>query len=332
MKIEQNIHPAGVYSGISNADYHGGPGISKSGLDVIRKSPAHFKQSRDDGYKESTPSQRLGTLAHSYILEHEIFWDHHAMPFEAPEGVIDTVPQIKERLKEIGEKFASSAKKPDLLDQLRSADPEAVILDDAKAAYAEEVGDKEIITADELEKLEGMWASIQKHPKARQLLKPGTGVAELSCYWIDQETGVLCRCRPDFWSDTGWIVDLKTTRDASPDGFRKSLFGWGYFKQDPFYQDGASEALKQGAGSVDRPSPKGFAFVAIEPVAPYPVTVFIMGNVSRDIGRREYREDLATYAECLSSDHWPAYSDNIEVIELPEWRLRQEEFKNEEEI
>lgn len=330
MKIDQDIHLAGVYSGISNADYHGGPGISKSGLDVIRKSPAHFKQSRAEGYKEPTPSQRLGTLVHALILEPETFWDEYAMPFVSPEGALSTNDEIKARLKLAGEKV--SGNKSDLIERLRAVDPTAVFLDDAKAAYAAEVGDKEIITAEELEKVEAIRDSVMSHPKAGKLLSPDEGVAELSCYWTDPLTGVLCRCRPDFWRHDGIIVDLKTARDASPDGFEQSIEGWRYYVQDPFYQDGVSAAVEQGVNEMNMPSPKAFVFVAVETVAPYAVAVYFLEAFDRDIGRREYQEDLATYAECLGSDSWPGYSDKIEPIGLPAWRRRQEEFKNEEGI
>lgn len=332
MKIDQDIHPAGVYSGISNADYHGGPGISKSGLDVIRKSPAHFKQSRSEGYQEPTPSQRLGTMAHALILEPETFWDEYAMPFEAPDGALSTNDEIKARLKLAGEKV--SGNKPELIERLRSVDPDAVFLDDAKAAYDEEVGDKEVITAEELEKVEAIRDSVMNHPAAGKLLKPGSGIAELSCYWTDPATGVLCRCRPDFWRHDGIIVDLKTARDASPEGFEKSIEGWRYYVQDPFYQYGISEAVAQGfmMSDIEMSAPKAFIFVAVETVAPYAVGVYVLDPVSVEIGCQEYREDLETYAECIGTDTWPGYSDKIESISLPGWRLRQEEFKNEEEI
>ncbi|OOY22468.1 hypothetical protein BMI91_19495 [Thioclava sediminum] len=323
-------HPLGVFQGKSNAEYHGGPGISKSGLDVVSKSPAHYKQSRADGYTAPTPSQRLGTLAHSFILENDTFWDHYALPFEAPEGALDTVAQIKDQLKELGEKVAASAKKADLIEQLRAVDPEAVFLDDAKAAYADEVGDREIITAKELEDLEGMRASIMRHPKASKLLEAGSGVAELSCYWRDEETGALCRCRPDFWRHDGIIVDLKTSRDACYDGFQKSISGWRYDTQDPYYLDGATAAVTQGENPLKMPAPRAFIFVAIEPFAPYACSVFVLDPESREIGRSGYRKALNRYAECLRTGEWPAYSDKIETISLPEWRLRQEAYEQDE--
>jgi hypothetical protein len=303
--------------------------VSKSGLDIIAKSPAHFKQSRDDGYTPPTPSQRMGTLAHSFILEHETFWQHYALPFEAPEGALVTNDDLKSRLADLGEKTTGT--KPLLIERLRAADPSAVILEDAKAKYSEEVGDREIVTHDELAKLEGMRASIQRHPKASKLLKAGSGVAELSAYWRDPESGVLCRCRPDWWRHDGVLVDLKSCRDASEEGFRKSLYDWGYYKQDPYYQDGARMALEQSEGGISMPAPTAFVFVAIETVAPYACNVFLLDPEDRETGRRHYRTALNTYAECVKTNTWPSYSNKIETIRLPDWVLRREYFDHAEE-
>lgn len=65
----------GIYNDISNADYHGGPGISKSGLDLIAKSPAHlhWAQTAANDNRAPTAAQRIGTAAHALILEPEVF-------------------------------------------------------------------------------------------------------------------------------------------------------------------------------------------------------------------------------------------------------------------
>lgn len=318
---------AGVFAGISNASYHGGPGISKSGLDIVRRSPLHYQHSLT-ARREPTPDQRIGTLAHALILEPETVWENYATPFVAPEGALATVDEIKDRLRGLG--LPISGKKSELAARLLDADPSVILLDDARALHAETVGDRAIVTADEMAQAQAIRDAVMAHPAAGKLLAPDAGVAELSCYWRDPETGVLCRCRPDFWRHDGTIVDLKTARDASPDGFSSSINSWRYYAQAAFYLDGITAA--RVAGGVDMPAPRAFVFVAVEKVAPYAVAVYHLDAQSVGIGRREYREDLATYAECLGSNVWPGYGDKIQSISLPEWRLRQDEFNTEQEV
>jgi len=146
----------------------------------------------------------------------------------------------------------------------------------------------------------------------------------------DPQTGVLCRCRPDYWRHDGIIVDLKTARDASRDGFSKSIDGWRYDVQAAYYIDGIARA--RAAGGIDMPAPRAFVFIAAEKAAPYGVAVYNIDAQSIAIGRREYREDLDIYAECSATGEWPGYGDKIQSISLPEWRLRQEEFSIEQEV
>lgn len=57
-------------SELSNADYHSSEGISKSGLDLIARSPAHY---RYGGKREATKAMSLGTATHAAILEPDAF-------------------------------------------------------------------------------------------------------------------------------------------------------------------------------------------------------------------------------------------------------------------
>ena len=55
---------------MTNHEYHAAPGISKSGLALIMRSPAHFM------FQEKRASSRafvIGSAAHAAILEPELF-------------------------------------------------------------------------------------------------------------------------------------------------------------------------------------------------------------------------------------------------------------------
>lgn len=309
----QDMKP-GVYAGISNADYHGGPGISKSGLDLIRRSPLHYLCATMAANDDPTPDQMLGTAFHSLLLEPEAFARDYTLPLQVPEGALATVDDLKARLQELGVEFKASAKKGSLVSLVRQNDPKAVILDDLKAAWREENAGRQVLTQEVWDQLHAMRDAVLEHPVAGALMKGGSGLAEQSVYWHDPETGELCRCRPDWWrTDLDVLVDVKTTNDASPEGFSKSLVNFRYHVQAPFYLDGVERATGQ--------RPRAFLFLAVEKKPPYAVAVYQLDPESMSLGAREYREDLQTYANCKRTGVWPGYGDRIQLLGVPQWYL-----------
>lgn len=70
-ELTPELAMAGCFvTGMPNEAYHAYEGISKSGLDKINKSPAHFYLSAPT---EQTPAMRMGTIMHAAVLEPERF-------------------------------------------------------------------------------------------------------------------------------------------------------------------------------------------------------------------------------------------------------------------
>jgi len=59
-----------IIENMPNADYHAADGISKSGLDLIARSPAHFRYSAP---RTASRNMEIGTAIHTAILEPERF-------------------------------------------------------------------------------------------------------------------------------------------------------------------------------------------------------------------------------------------------------------------
>lgn len=264
----------GVYEGIPNAEYHCGPGISKSGLDLVHRSPMHYHAvvtSAND--RTPTAAQELGTAAHALILEPDVFADSYVL-----------APKFDRRTKE-GKSAA--------------------------AEFDEENAGKICLQPEVWEQLHDMSNAVHAHPAASALLISVPGEAEKSVYWLDPQTGVLCRCRPDWWRDDNVIVDLKTTEDASPEGFAKSMANYRYDVQAAYYLDG----IHQATGT----RPKAFVFIAVEKKPPYAVGVYVLDSESLELGRAQYQHDLRIFAECERTGEWPGYGDKIQTITLPAW-------------
>lgn len=155
--------------------------------------------------------------------------------------------------------------------------------------------------------------AVHQHPVAREMLSPGI-LVEQSFYWIDPETGLLCRGRADgLRPEWRIIVDLKSTEDASPYGFSGSVAKYRYHWQHAHYDDGISAVAWK---------PEAFIFLAIEKEPPFLVGAYELDPNDVARGRQRVREERLKYAECLRTNNWPGYSDALETLLLPEWAHR----------
>jgi len=269
----------GIHTGISNEEYHAGSAISKSGLDLVARSPLHYWAANLDPNREpreETPAMAFGTAVHTAILEPETYRDRYVV-----------MPKVDRRTKE-GKAIAEAF--------------------EAQAAQ----NNAQLISQIDDEKIDRIMHSVHDHPVAKKLL--ATGIAEVSAYWTDSETGVECRVRPDWLiADPLAIVDVKTTQDGSLEGFRSSSWKWRYHTQAAFYLDGIAAATGE--------RPDSFMFLVVEKDAPFAVSVFYADPEFLIAGREEYRRCLRIYAECLASGKWPGYSTDIRAVGLPKWAL-----------
>ncbi|EFG7325807.1 exodeoxyribonuclease VIII [Escherichia coli] len=198
--IVEDIEP-GIYYGISNENYHAGPGVSKSQLDDIADTPALYlwrKNAPVDTTKTKTLD--LGTAFHCRVLEPEEFSNRFIV-----------APEFNRR--------TNAGKEEE----------KAFLMECASTG-------KTVITAEEGRKIELMYQRVMALPLGQWLVE-SAGHAESSIYWEDPETGILCRCRPDkIIPEFHWIMDVKTTADIQR--FKTAYYDYRYHVQDAFYSDG----------------------------------------------------------------------------------------------
>jgi len=93
----------GFYANVPNEDYHKSPGISKSGLDLINKSPAHYKFAPP---RKPSAAMHIGTAIHTAILEPVVF----QKDYMCLENIDDKrKSEYKEAVKEFGKEFVLTA-------------------------------------------------------------------------------------------------------------------------------------------------------------------------------------------------------------------------------
>lgn len=145
---------------------------------------------------------------------------------------------------------------------------------------------------------------------ARELLEKEAGTPELSVFFDDPGTSLRCKIRPDFLGDDNVIIDLKSTKNASPTGFLGEIMRWGYHYQAAFYVRGVNAAFRDSG--VKR-QVRAFIIVAVENFAPHEVaTYMIPSDMIRD-AQQQIDTNLARYAECLLNGVWPSYPNKIMI-------------------
>jgi exodeoxyribonuclease VIII len=264
---------------MDNATYHAHSAVSKSHLDLVAKSPLHYWSRYLDPNRvpqEPTAAMAIGSAVHTHVLELDQ-WD--AQYVVAPAGI--------DRRTKVGK-----------------AEWEV---------FQTAIGTRTVISREDADLVMRIGRSVLSHPAAAYLLGL-PGKAETTHMWIDEISGLQCKCRPDWLLDDGsMIVDLKTTEDASPRGFQKSIAQWRYHIQASFYLDGLQHATGK--------RPEQFVFIAVEKKPPYVCAVYVADQQMIEIGRDTARRDLDKLNVCKAADYWPGYSDCIEQINLPPWML-----------
>jgi len=168
--------------------------------------------------------------------------------------------------------------------------------------------------------------AVMKHTTAAEILS-GELQTEQSIYWVDEETGLPCRGRTDIMrSDIRVLADLKSCINASQIDFGKTIVDYAYDWQHSFYEDGVS-AVPNGF------IPDAFIFIAVEKEEPYLTATWEIPKYDIDEARLEVRAALDRFAECIRTDEWPGYSQNLEQLPLPSrrppWRqIWREEWRN----
>lgn len=157
-------------------------------------------------------------------------------------------------------------------------------------------------------------AALRRLPAVTELM--AHGVAEASVYWRDVAHGLLLKCRPDWKAPVGHgrgvvLLDVKTAIDASPDGFAKACANWGYHLQDPWYCEGV-----QAAEGVEV---HGMVFAVVESEFPHACAAYMLSDDARALGREAIARARLRYVECMDTNTWPSYPQDIQVIDLPRW-------------
>lgn len=278
---------SGVHDAIDATQYHRSTGITKSGLLMLRKSPAHFWDWLNSEPTESTPAMNLGTATHTLLFEpHKWSKEIMVVPADAPKK--PTKAQLE-------------AEKPKA---------ETIRIIEWWKEFEKKSNGYCVITQEQNEQAKGMVNAVLACDEVVQLMKHPSARAEVSIMAKEHIDGmdIDCKMRCDMLTEDGkTIIDLKTTEDASYDEFSKSFMKNGYWMQAAHY---IATARKAGI-PVER-----FIFIAAEKNAPYIVSLYTLDDKSLQRAFEIRERLLKTLANCMKTGKFPA-NNGISSLTMP---------------
>lgn len=276
----------GIVHDMPLAEYLAVDALSASGLKLLARSPWHFANRVE---AEPTPAMLRGTLAHCAILEPDALAQRYVV---VPEGA----PNRPTRR------------------QLEAKNPSP----DSKAAmqwwtqFEQDNAGREMVSHADFALTQAQLAAVANQPELAELLRAGRG--EVSVFWVDEETGIYCKARPDWLPPRAQgqghtPLDLKTCADESPSGFGRAAARLRYDLQAAHYTAGIEAAT---GVYVDR-----FIFGAVSNKPPVLAVPYVLTDQIRDQGRDERRELMQRLAWCRRENQWPAYGAGIQLLDFP---------------
>ena len=140
----------------------------------------------------------------------------------------------------------------------------------------------------------------------------------------DEETGITIPVRglidivPTPESKHGkMLCDLKTTNDAAPFFWPRTINSRGYHVQAALYLD-----LWNAVGVSPRSS---FGHIIQESESPYEVCTRILSDDFLSIARGQYLKALKAYCICIKTNEWPGYDEDESDGMYDGWTLVQPE-------
>lgn len=272
---------------------------SNSGLSVLDNDengcPARYYHyiTAGEETEEETADMRFGKGFHMAFLEPERFDSVYAvMPSDAPRDM----------------RRFRDAKKPSI-ETLRSID----WWDNFEAKHAGHI----FLTAKDYDDSRAMAESLRKLPMEfnNGSLKILTGElldlceTEVTIYWVDEETGIVCKLRADLWcEELSFGGDLKSAKSASRAGFARAINSRRYHVGHAHYCEGFR--------AVGKPL-KSFALLPVEKVKPFIAASWHVDSPSEERGWALRQRAMRKLKQCLETGQWPGYTTTVESIGIP---------------
>ena len=135
---------------------------------------------------------------------------------------------------------------------------------------------------------------------------------EVPFFWQEGET--WCSGMADVWcEERSMVIDPKVTSRIHGEIARAHIYNQGWHLQSAWYRRGLEAIMPERAGRLV------FANLLISPDEPYTSRLISVSEAWRHIGERECLRALRLFDQCMATDTWPGYPQEVEVLDAPVW-------------
>jgi hypothetical protein len=229
--------------------------VSESDLKTFLKSPrAYFYDKNRTEPKPDKKHFAVGSALYEYIMEKDQFDKNFIVS-----------PKFDRRTKDGKQKYEDFQLKAD---------------------------GKTILDEQEMEMIKQISVSAKMNRTFMELLEGS--YYEVSCYTVDEVTGLKVRLRPDILPmSKNTVVDIKSCLDSSPKGFKSDVYSYDYSLTSAYYLDFLGR--------------ENYVFAAMEKNAPYQTSLYVLSEKLLQIGRSEYRMGLDLLKWSIENNFWCDY-------------------------
>ena len=263
-----------IIKNMPNKDYHASPGISNSRMGYLLDCPArYYTEFLDPNKPEKKKPEAfsLGTAVHSLVLEPDKFFEDNYV-----------FPKCDRRTNKGKDDFEEHTKQ-------------------SKG--------KNLLNDEQFEKAHAMATSVFKRIPWLKTILQGASIED-SLFWVDEDTGVQLRSRPDIYNGD-FYIDLKTSESAKQEDFTRSIVKYGYDRQASLARAGLMKFYGKHY--------KYFINVVVEEDYPHLCAAYVMDDAMLDRGEAQYKRATQIYKECVEKNEWKGYSPEIQQVYLPPW-------------
>lgn len=211
-----------------------------------------------------------------------------------------------------------SGTKVDLMQVVKSVNPDAVFADELLDAWRENPEGKVLVTRQQLSTALAIQKALLNHPTAGKLLTHPSRAVEVSYFGIDEETGLEIRVRPDLEIDMGGLrigADLKTISmwNIKQEGLRAKLH------REIIERDyHLSAAMYCETAALDQ-----FFWIFVNKDENYHwIAIIEASEELLELGMLEYRKAMRAIANGFDTGEWPAPITEDYAEELNDFDVR----------